>query len=201
MSSSEIGSSGNSVNPKEMPSAVLRHEHQVIQRVMASLETLVNRSQRGDGFEIVALRRCVEFFRLFADACHHAKEEDLLFPALEQSGIPRDGGPIGVMLEEHRRARALTQEMADALDAHESGNASAVDGFNEAARGYIELLTHHIHKEDNILFVMGDNVLSDEAQHALCKSFCEVGCATFGGMRREQLEQIADELEQQWMNT
>ena len=182
----------------QQPTAVLKSEHVTILRVIAVLDCLVNRAERGDGFEQAALRKCVDFFRLFADACHHAKEEELLFPLLEARGIPREGGPIGVMLYEHRLARQYTQEMSDALDALENGAEHAEDRFQAAAREYIELLRNHIFKEDNVLFNMGDRVMSGEDQTTLCRQFCEVGCRAFGGKQREELAQIADELEQQW---
>ena len=46
-----------------------------------------------------------EFFATFVDRCHHGKEEELLFPALEQVGVSREGGPVGVMLNEHQQGR------------------------------------------------------------------------------------------------
>lgn len=187
-------------NPSELqqPTAVLKSEHQTILRVIGVLERLVARSERGDGFEHTAMGRCVEFFQLFADACHHAKEEDLLFPVLESRGIPREDGPIGVMLREHTLARQYTKEMADALNALGDGEERAESKFRTAAREYIELLTNHIHKEDNVLFNMGDSVMSNDDQTTLCNQFCEVGCRAFGGKTREELVQIADELERQW---
>lgn len=182
----------------QMPSEVLRAEHQVILRVIGVLQQLVIRSEQGKGFEKESLRRCVEFFRHFADACHHAKEEDLLFPALEARGMPREGGPIGVMLYEHTLARGFTKSMGEALDACDQGDAGGEGRFREAAKEYIELLTNHIGKEDDCLFPMGDNALSDDDQQSLCGKFCEVSCRTFGGRSREQLASIADELEAQW---
>ena len=142
--------------------------------------------------------QCVEFFQLFADACHHAKEEDILFPVLEARGIPRADGPIGMMLYEHSLARQYTKVMANSLGALEIGEESAENRFRAAAREYIELLTNHIYKEDNILFNMGDRVMSDDDRTALCHRFCEVGWGSFGGKKREELLQIADVLEQQW---
>lgn len=182
----------------EKPIAVLRREHQVILRVIDVLKRLVARSERGEGFEREALGRCVEFFQLFADACHHAKEEDLLFPALESRGIPREGGPIGMMLYEHEIARGLTRDMADALEAFDRDEPDAKARLHEAARQYADLLTSHIFKEDNVLFNMGDQVLTDEDQSSLCGKFCEVACRSFGGQTREELQRLADDLEQKW---
>jgi len=182
----------------QKPTQVLREEHQVILRVIGVLDKLVARSRRGDGFEADAFTQCVTFFKLFADACHHAKEEDLLFPVLEASGIPREGGPIGVMLYEHRLGRQYTAQMAEALKAFEAGDQSGVERFHDAAGQYSQLLTNHIFKEDNILFNMGDRVMPPGAQATLCTQFCEVGCRSFDGRRKEELARIADDLERRW---
>lgn len=182
----------------ERPSTTLRNEHRVIERVLRVLEHLTTRHERGEPFEAASLKKCVEFFRLFADACHHAKEEDLLFPVLEGRGIPREGGPIGVMLSEHQQARALTAEMGAALSSFDGGEDGARERFVSAARQYLALLTNHIQKEDNILFNIGDRVMTDADQAGLCMRFGEVGCRAFEGKRREELEQIAGELEAQW---
>lgn len=183
------------------PTTILRDEHKIILRVIAVLERLVDRSQRELGFERASLESCVDFFRLFADACHHAKEETHFFPVLESRGIPRDGGPIGVMLYEHQLARELTRAMDDALGDVERDGDAAKECFHEAARQYIQLLSNHIMKEDNILFNIGDQVMQDDDRASLCARFCEVGCRAFEGRKVEQLEAIATELEAQWMGT
>mgnify|MGYP000753666721 CR=1 FL=1 len=57
---------------------------------------------RSNAFDVPdhLLTEAVDFFRMFADRCHHAKEENHLFPAMEAKGMPREGGPTGVMLYE-----------------------------------------------------------------------------------------------------
>lgn len=179
----------------EAPSRVLRAEHQVILRVVRVLDLLMRRLEQTGEFRLPSLAKCVVFLRLFADACHHGKEEDLLFPVLESRGIPREGGPIGVMLYEHQVARRLTQEMAQALDGGPSPDSAARERFRQAARQYIDLLTNHIFKEDNILFTMGDRVMASDDQDALAADFCAVNCKVFEGRRREELLHLADELE------
>jgi len=186
------------MTPPELPITTLKAEHQVILRVIQVLMRLVERFEAGAGFERTALRQCVEFFRLFADACHHGKEEDLLFPVLESRGIPREGGPIGVMLYEHQIARQLTRDMAEALEGVEAGETSARSRFANTARQYQDLLTQHIFKEDNVLFQMGDRVMPLEEQSSLGVRFCEVNCRMFEGRRREELESMANELEEHW---
>ncbi|MEE8367709.1 MAG: hemerythrin domain-containing protein [Thermoanaerobaculia bacterium] len=178
--------------------AVLRAEHQVILRVLDVLEALIDRPGGNGGLEAAPLGQCVQFFQLFADACHHAKEEDLLFPVLEACGIQRDGGPIGVMLYEHRLARSLVARMGEALSGFGSVDGSSQNAFREAARDYLELLRQHIFKEDHVLFEAADLAMTEEDQARLRESFCEGSCQAFGGKRREELEAMADELERHW---
>lgn len=179
-------------------SQVLKDEHKIILRVIDVLRRLVAKSESSQGFEHESLLKCVEFFRLFADACHHAKEEDLFFPALVNRGMSSENGPIAVMLYEHTVARKLTREMGDALDAIERDSNSSHDALHAPAHQYMDLLTSHIFKEDNILFNMGDQVLNAEDQKSLCGKFCEVGCRAFGGKKKEELELIATDLEKAW---
>ena len=103
-----------------------------------------------------------------------------------------------MMLYEHTQARRFTREMADALDADRHQEAGAKDRLHAAAHQYVELLTRHIHKQDNILFNMADEVITGEQESSLCSKFCEVGCRKFGGHKREALERMAAELEERW---
>jgi len=186
-------------NEQNNPSAsqVLKAEHEVILRVLGVLNKLVDRFNNGQGFEAEAFGKCVEFFRLFADACHHGKEEDLLFPKLESRGIPRNGGPIGVMLHEHKLGREIVKRMAAALEAPRSDKQAQVRCV-QAAREFMALLSQHIYKEDNILFVMGDRVMTEADQKELGASFCHVECRKFQGKTRQQLEALEGELVRAW---
>jgi len=183
---------------RDRPTSVLREEHRIILSVLRVVRRLLERAREGTGFEAGALGQCVEFFRLFADACHHAKEEDLLFPVLESRGIAREGGPIGMMIYEHRIARELTRQMGEAHAAAGGGDVAAVGKFCALAEMYDDLLTRHIYKEDNVLFMMGDQVMRETDQQELCSRFCESGCQQFGGRKREELTQLAEALVAEW---
>jgi hemerythrin-like domain-containing protein len=79
----------------------LMNEHRVIEHGLVLLERIINGLNSGERIPADIIRILIRFFREFADKYHHGKEEDSLFPLLESRGIPRIGGPIGVMLIEH----------------------------------------------------------------------------------------------------
>jgi len=113
----------------------------------------------------------IDIIRNFADGLHHAKEEDLLFPALGKKGFSAQQGPIGVMLNEHIQGRNYVKGIADNLVLFKKGDKAAVTAIYQNMTGYAELLTSHIMKENNILFRMADNVLSDVEQKDLLEQF------------------------------
>src|SRR5512136_2617308 len=97
------------------PTEELSREHQAILTMIRILHKMADRLDAGTAVDPDDLDRSVEFIRVFADKCHHAKEEGHLFPEMERAGIPRDRGPIGVMLAEHEDGRKHVAAMAGTL--------------------------------------------------------------------------------------
>ena len=132
---------------------------------------------------------------MFADKCHHGKEEDLLFPRLELKGMPRHGGPIGVMLHEHDQGRAYIREMVEAAVEYSSGDAGAGLKWSGAARNYTALLRNHIEKENQILFVVAERILSDSEQEELAREFEKIETEKMGEGTHERLHALMEKLQ------
>ena len=62
--------------------SVLRKEHDAILKMLDATEQAARRIESGQTVAPETLQGLLEFFQLFADQCHHGKEEDLLFPLL-----------------------------------------------------------------------------------------------------------------------
>lgn len=173
--------------------ATLRQEHRLILRVVDALERILDGSGPADP-PLEDLGDCVTFFRSYADACHHGKEEDLLFEELEDRGMSREGGPIAVMLHEHRLGRQFVGEMRDALRTMGRGDAEAWNRLERAGRGYIDLMRGHIGKEDGVLFEMADRMVAGPACRRLCTRYEEVCSRRFDGRTKADLETLASSL-------
>lgn len=177
----------------ETATSRLREEHRHILGVADALAVLVAAADDGR-WDVDAFADCVTFIRLFADACHHGKEEDLLFPELEAAGMPREQGPIAVMLHEHRQGRALAQHMAGALDAARAGDETARAALRNGAIAYVDLIRAHIQKEDNILFAMADQAVRGPACRSLCGAYGAVCARRFEGHTKEQLQELGERI-------
>jgi hemerythrin-like domain-containing protein len=175
----------------EKPTEILSDEHRVIERVLEALQRLtalpVNQF-------LPQWRKAMEFFRGFADQCHHFKEEKVLFPALEEHGIPREGGPIGMMLQEHEEGRAHVKAMVAALEQLSMGNSAANEVLLTHARAYVTLLQEHIQKEDDILFQMADEIIPEDEQRKLLKQFETHEAEEMGAGAHEKYLDMAQDL-------
>ena len=177
---------------------VLRKEHDAILKMIEATEITAARLERGGKVPDSLLVGLVEFFQLFAERCHHGKEEEVFFPRLVEKGMPRDGGPVGVMLQEHEMGRELIRRMSQAEGTYRLGASSAASVWAKAARSYAALLREHISKENEVLFTMAEEMLSEKEQQELAEAFERVETERMGAGTHERLlarmEQILREV-------
>jgi hemerythrin-like domain-containing protein len=178
----------------------LKMEHQAVKMTLRVLEALCRRmEQPGESIDVQDLDQLLEFFSVFVDRCHHGKEEELLFPALEAMGVAREGGPIGVMLQEHERGREYVRRMNARLAEYRAGGVSGGSGFVQEALGYSALLEQHIDKEDNVLFPLAEKKLSAAQQAELSSGFEKIEVEKIGAGRHEEFHKMLDRLERLYL--
>lgn len=137
-----------------MYTASLRKDHDLIEKVIKSMEVTLQLLKSGKNIPESILLPVIDFSKNFTDVCHHGKEEESLFPALEQAGMPRNMGPIAVMLMEHQ----MTRQIADRMDesAKEYLKTGSPTKLASDIGEYIEHVSAHLWKENNRLFMMAD---------------------------------------------
>ena len=67
----------------------LMNEHRVIEQVLAVLEAAAVLDEAGTPVARSRVSELGEFFKGFADTCHHGKEEDVLFRIMSEVGFCR----------------------------------------------------------------------------------------------------------------
>lgn len=173
------------------PTQALLDEHRVIETVLGALERLADRAFAKGELDTALARDCVRFIREYADRCHHGKEEERLFPAMEACGLPSEVGPTAVMRAEHEIGRAHVRRMETAAEDHERGRAGAAERFAHDARGFADMLHDHIAKEDQVLFPMADRMLPPPARDALLRSYADFETKEFGPGAQERYRELA----------
>ncbi len=176
-----------------MSTVSLRNDHDLIEKVIKSMVTTIQLLQSGKKIPESILLPVIDFSKNFTDVCHHSKEENSLFPALERSGMPRQMGPIAMMLMEHDITRKIANNMEQSTKHYleEGDPAKLISDLQE----YVDHVTQHIWKENNRLFMMAEarlqNVASDvdNELHQVEKSkLAEIG------KTREEYEKLVEDL-------
>jgi hemerythrin-like domain-containing protein len=118
---------------------------------------------------------------------------------LEAAGAPRDGGPIGVMLNEHEQGRKLVAKLKDAVTRYTSGNKTAAADFQLTTSEYVTLLTQHIEKENDVLFAMADAKLDAAKDAELFEAFEQLENERIGPGKHEEFHELLHRLEHEYL--
>lgn len=150
---------------KDTWDSLLIHDHELIERVIAAFrEELAAPAPVSP--ELAG--EFVDFFVRYAEGIHNKKEELHLFPLLEQRGLPRQGGPLGVMLEEHETGRRLLADMGAAVRSYANQEPNALTELKRLFEPWAALVGPHYWKENDVLYPMARRVLSEsDAQSVL----------------------------------
>lgn len=177
----------------------LKDEHNAIKLMLRILERVCEKLESGEDVNPEHLGQILQFIKVFIDKFHHGKEENLLFPAMEKAGIPKEGGPIGVMLVEHNTGRDYVRGMSEAVVEYKTGSRQVSSKIVEDAKNYIKLLVQHIEKEDNILYQMAEMRLSEKKQEELLEEFNKVEPEKIGIGKHEDLHNLLTHLKEVYL--
>jgi hemerythrin-like domain-containing protein len=171
-------------------------EHRVIERMLAVVSKAADRLERGEAVDDKVFVGATDFFKNFADKCHHGKEEKLLFEKMIERGMSGEVGPVAVMLREHQDGRAHVKKMAELAGVKKDTKTS--NELIRHTRGYVELLSQHIQKEDHILYPMANQILTTEDQEELKEGFEKVEEEVMGPGTHERYHHMIEEWEEKF---
>jgi hemerythrin-like domain-containing protein len=181
------------------PTEDLMHEHEAIKLMLDIMSKIASGIRSNDRFEVDHVEKIVDFLRIFADKCHHGKEEAVLFMALIEAGMERERGPVAVMLHEHAMSRGFVRSMADALEAHKNGDINAAGLVAQAMENYIGILQIHIPKENNVLFPLADKLLTRQKQLDITAAFEQIELEVVGHGIHEQYHELLQSLKEKYL--
>jgi DUF438 domain-containing protein len=169
---------------------LLKQDHEVTERVFAAMEARFS-SAEGPAPEQVGL--LIDYLQGYVDECHNQKEELHLFPRLEAGGLPRHGGPLAVMLQEHERAEELLARLVPLGSAYAAGDRKKLQQLRAVFGEYAALCKDHFWKENDILYPIAMRVL-DDAQAAEVVAGIEAVEAALGADTRARYYAIAERI-------
>jgi len=179
----------------------LRNEHKGIELMLKVLETVARRIESGKRIPAADLDSICEFFTVFVDACHHGKEETILFPRIEKSGISLSDSTTQVALDDHIEGRRLVKKLKACFEDYKVGKPGASQSVASSSKAVVSLFERHIKLEDNIIFPMASEAMSVGMDDSLLLEFVKFEAEKLGPGRHDgfhnMLKRLKDAYPQQ----
>ena len=170
-------------------------EHEMIERAMEVLKNNLEKVVDG-GYDAVQTGRAIDFLYEFGDKIHNVKEEKFLFPLMHERGVPKEGGPIGVMLMEHEMERELLVKMQAELPGLANADQDTREAYVAKGLEYLQIRAEHIWKENDILYNMARQMLTQDDFADLLARFKESDLQYYGEDAAAKFEAMLTEVEE-----
>jgi hemerythrin-like domain-containing protein len=132
---------------------LLSYDHGILRQVLDVLEVMNKKSllerHRED------LPEMTNFFLGFMDKYHHGKEEQFVFPAMAPKSQEL-GAMVEDLIRDHRKAKALVDAMAAALDEGD------LVSFGDSSIKLVEHMRAHIKEEEDQVFPLMEQQLDPD---------------------------------------
>jgi hemerythrin-like domain-containing protein len=171
---------------------LLIKEHKALRRALDVLRIMTDRVERGIPTDRHDVNALLIFFHYFGDVLHQAKEESILFPALESSDKFASSDDLKRLLTEHSEQRGLMEKAQCALFTDKQ------DEFIASARKVIDLLSEHADEEEHVLFPLAEGILMMAKANEVTMKLQEAD-AEFGCRQRELLMDMLHHLEDKYI--
>lgn len=159
----------------ESPIDILMHEHRVIERMVSVISTDVETITREERVDPAYIDTIVDFIRTFADGCHHAKEEGVLFRRLFEKSIDTQlAMTANELTDEHAIGRDLASQLAGANERYRAGDDTTITIIQQSLEGLVNLYPPHIAKEEDDFFERAIGHFDDHEREAMIIAFDEL---------------------------
>lgn len=175
-----------------MPVGPLMIEHRLIERMIAILDKHVKSADEDNPIDLDLITQGTEFLRYYADHCHHGKEEEYLFKALEQKELAvKHQRILNELIEEHGIARATVKNLVLATERASRGDINAYQDIAKLIEEIATLYPPHIEKEDKAFFLPIMSYFSQAEKDAMLQQFAQFD----QGLIHEHYRLLVDSLE------
>lgn len=173
------------------PIDIFQKENRALEWEIAAIEKLyakVNEMNNKDDASEVVDEIHTHFNALMDVEKHYLRKENLLFPYLEKHGVT---GPSTVMWGKHNETRELLKRSIERLDAAKqitSGEAKTL--IELMLKPASNSLGEMIYKEEEILFPMSLDKLTEEEWYEIYKQSVEIGFCLYDPINKWQPEKV-----------
>ncbi len=167
---------------------IISEEHRNLWRIAITLDGAAGELENGVSVEPAFFGSIFDYIEQFMDGCHHAKEDDYLFPRLRERN--QAAGPIIDRLQaEHRNGPEVLRSLRNQVAATARGELAGRE-FAAALRTYAQALKAHIRTEEKDALPMAREALTAEDWAEIDRAFLDNKDPMFGAEAREEFREL-----------
>lgn len=157
-----------------MPIGPLMMEHRLIERMIKFMKGKLEESRLVNKVDPNFIDMVIDFFRMYADRCHHGKEEDILFRELKKKKLsPEHAKIVEELIEEHVRGREMVGNLSRANQEYRQGESESIALIAKFLEKLVDFYPAHIAKEDKKFFLPIMEQFNKKEQAAMLEEFWE----------------------------
>ena len=175
-----------------LPIDALMQEHRLIERMISQMNKELLRMQENNSVNSAFIDVVVDFIRVYADHCHHGKEEGVLFRELSSKQMSSEHvRMVRELIDEHVYARRTPSNLAKAKERYVKGDGESRKEVWKLLNDLVEFYPKHTEKEDKRFFYPSMDYFTPQEQEAMLKEFWDFDRKIV----HEHYAKVLDELE------
>jgi len=146
----------------------LIYEHHLILRMVELLKKESEYINETNKTHPEFIKTVIDFFRTYADKCHHGKEEDILFRELHKKEISEEHlGIMNNLIDDHIKARGYIKQLEKNNKHYIDGDLQIVNQIQSIIKKLVELYPQHIDIENHHFFKDVMQYFSEDEKRAM----------------------------------
>ena len=167
---------------------VISEDHRNLWRIAATIDLVADEMEAGSKVDPAFFNSVFDYIEQFMDACHHAKEDDYLFPVL-RARSPEAAAVLDRLQAEHRNGPEILKSLREKLVATAAGTLGNAD-FAAALRIYTQGLKSHIGTEEKEAMPLARELLSAEDWAGIDRAFLDSEDPLFGEKAKAEFREL-----------
>jgi branched-chain amino acid transport system ATP-binding protein len=167
---------------------VISEDHRNLWRIAATIDLVADEMEAGARIDPAFFNSVFDYIEQFMDGCHHAKEDDYLFPVL-RARSPEAAAVLDRLQAEHRNGPEILKALRVKLAATAGGTLGNAD-FAAALRIYTQSLKSHIGTEEKEAMPLARELLSADDWANIDRAFLDSEDPLFGEKAKAEFREL-----------
>ncbi|NTV71151.1 MAG: ATP-binding cassette domain-containing protein [Azonexaceae bacterium] len=167
---------------------VISEDHRNLWRIAATIDIVADEMESGSKVDPAFFTSIFDYIEHFMDACHHAKEDDYLFPAL-RARSEEAGAILDRLQAEHRNGPEILKSLRQQLAETAAGKLDNAE-FAAALRTYTQSLKSHIRTEEKDAMPLAREVLTADDWADIDRAFLDSDDPMFGEKANAEFREL-----------